>query len=147
MVRPALDAGARLRGKSVDDMTLYASVFQISGETERERAAAEAEVRRQISFYGSTPSYRALLEYHGFDGLGKQLSQLMRQGDLAAMPRLVPDALMDEVAVAAPPGELAGKLRRRYQGLLQRVGLYFPIPDDAPEATWSCFIDDFRAAG
>ncbi len=147
VVRPALHAGAKLRGKTVDDMTLYASIFAVSGETERERTAAEAEVRRQISFYASTPSYRALLEYHGYDGLGKELSLLMRQGDLAAMPALVPDALMDEVAVAASPADLPVKLRRRYQGLLQRVGLYFPIPDDAPEATWKSFVDAFHAAG
>ena len=62
------------------------------------------------------------------------------------MPRLVPDALMDEVAVAARPAELPVKLRRRYRGLLQRVGLYFPIPHEAPEATWKSFVDAFRAA-
>ena len=61
----------------------------VSGETETERSAAEQEVRRQIAFYASTPSYRALLEYHGVDGIGKDLSALMRAGefDRDAAPR------------------------------------------------------------
>ena len=146
VVRPALNEGAALSGKRVDDMVLYASIFAVSGETEAARSEVEAEVRRQISFYGSTPSYRALLDYHGYHGLGKELSALMRQGELAAMARLIPDALLDEVAVAATPGDMPAKLRMRYQGLLQRVGLYFPIPDQAPEATWKAFVEAFHAA-
>jgi probable F420-dependent oxidoreductase len=146
VVRPALDEGARLNGRTVDDLVLNAPVFAVSGETPAEMDAAEQEVRRQIAFYASTPSYRVLLEYHGYDSLGKELSALMRQGDLAAMPKLVPDALLEEVALVASPSELPRKLRQRYEGILQRVSLYFPLPQGAPEAEWQRFVDTFRAA-
>ena len=146
VVLPALEAGARLENRSVSDIELYAPVFAISGETQAERDAVEREVRQQIAFYASTPSYRVLLEHHGYDSLGVELSALMRKGDMAAMPKLVPDALMEEIAVAASPSELPAKLRQRYEGLLHRVSLYFPIPAEAPEAQWRDFVTAFRAA-
>lgn len=146
IVRPALDEGAKLNGRSVDDLELYAPVFAVSGETQAAVDAIEQEVRQQIAFYASTPNYRVLLEHHGYDGLGKQLSDLMRQGDFAAMPTLVPDALLEEVAIVASPSELPTKLRQRYEGVLERVSLYFPIPQGAPEAEWTQFVETFRAA-
>lgn len=144
VVRPAIDEGAKTRGKSVDDICLFAPVFAVIGETEAERVKAEAPVRQQVAFYASTPNYRALLEYHGFDTLGKELSQLMRQGDLAAMTALVPDALLSEVAVSATKAELPGLLRSRYGGLLQRVALYDPVPADAAVEPWAAFTTGFR---
>ena len=146
VVRPALDGGAKTRGAGVDDLALYASVFVVSGDSQAEKDAAEAEVRRQVSFYASTPNYRALLEYHGYESLGKELSDLMRRGELAEMPGRVPDALLAEVAVAAEPEALPAVLKQRYHGLLQRVGLYFPVPKDAPEESWQRFIQAFQAA-
>lgn len=146
VVRPALDAGARSCGRSADDLVLYAPVFAVSGDTPAEMQAAEQEVRRQIAFYASTPSYRVLLEYHGYESLGRELSGLMRRGDVDAMPRLVPDALMEEVAISASPAQLPGKLRQRYAGILHRLSLYFPIPAAAPDAVWRDFVDAFRAA-
>lgn len=146
VVRPAIDEGARTRGKSVDDLALFAPVFAVVGDTEAERRKAEAPVREQVGFYASTPSYRALLEYHGFDDLGKRLSQLMRQGDMDKMPALVPDELLAEVAVSATWAELPGLLRRRYDGLLARVGLYDPIPVGAAMDAWTDFAAGFRQA-
>jgi hypothetical protein len=70
----------------------------------------------------------------------------MRKGDFAAMPRLVPDALLEEVAVVAKPVELPVKLRQRYEGILHRVSLYFPIPEGAPEDEWTQFVSTFRTA-
>ena len=146
VVRPAIDEGARANGRDGSALDLYAPVFTVTGETEAERSASEQEVRRQIAFYASTPSYRALLEYHGVGGVAKELSALMRRGELDAMPRLVPDTLLEEVAIAAPPARIPAALRRRYDGLLGRVSLYFPLPEGAPEAEWRGFVDSFRAA-
>ena len=32
------------------------------------------------------------------------------------------------------------------EGILDRVSLYFPVPEGAPEAKWRGFVDSFRAA-
>ena len=55
-------------------------------------------------------------------------------------------AALNEVAVVAPPAGIPGALRRRYEGLLDRVSLYFPFPDGTPESDGKRFVDSFRAA-
>jgi len=146
VVKPALNEGAKTRGRTADDMILYAPVFAVTGETQAETDKLEQEVRRQIAFYGSTPNYRAVLEYHGLPDLGKELSQMARNGEWDAMTKKVPDSLLESVAVIAKPGDLGPALAKRYRGVLQRVSLYFPIAADDADETWSSFVKSFRAA-
>ncbi|HZD24651.1 MAG TPA: TIGR03617 family F420-dependent LLM class oxidoreductase, partial [Alphaproteobacteria bacterium] len=146
VVLPEIDAGASAAGRVDANLTLFASVFAITGANEAERSRAEREVRQQVAFYASTPNYRVLLEHHGFDALGRELSELMRRGELAAMAAKVPDGLLEEVTVTADFERLGGLLRRRYEGLLDRVSLYAPIPEGAPEARWREFVAAFRVA-
>lgn len=146
VVIPAIDEGAKRRGKRASDVELYSPVFAVTGDTPAEWDRSLAEVRRQISFYGSTPSYRVVLEQHDAGGVARELSALARRGEWAAMPKLVPDALLELIAVVAKPAELAGALRRRYDGVLQRVSLYFPIRAGEPEGAWKAFAAEFRAA-
>ena len=84
--------------------------------------------------------------FSGCGALGDDLNKLMRQGDFEEMGRRVPDDLLEAVAVVAPPGELAAKLRQRYEGVLHRVSIYAPVPEGAPETEWQQFIATFRAA-
>jgi hypothetical protein len=62
------------------------------------------------------------------------------------MPTRIEDSVVEHFAVVAKPSELPAALRRRYDGLLGRVSLYFPIPTGDPDARWQGFVLDFRAA-
>ncbi|MBI3992691.1 MAG: TIGR03617 family F420-dependent LLM class oxidoreductase [Candidatus Lambdaproteobacteria bacterium] len=146
VVRPAIDAGAKTRGKTVKDVALHAPIFTATGETQAEVDEMVEEVRRQFSFYASTPNYRALLEYHGYPELGKELSKHARVGDWGAMAALVPDKLLFEVAVVAKFKELPKAIHERYDGVLDRVSMYFPIKAADPDAPWKGFTKSFRAA-
>ncbi|HMM75606.1 MAG TPA: TIGR03617 family F420-dependent LLM class oxidoreductase [Gammaproteobacteria bacterium] len=136
VVRPAIDEGARTVGRSVADLELYSPVFVITGDTEAERADMERAVRRQIAFYASTPSYAAVLEFHGHADLGKKLGGLLREGRLNEMGQHVPDALLEEIAVFAPPAELGSRLRRRYEGVLDRIALYSMMGGEGSFKAW-----------
>jgi len=146
VVRPALDAGAKTRNLRVGDLTLYSPVFVITGETQGEIDTMTTMVRKQISFYGSTPSYAAVLEYHGYHELGKQLGALMREGRMDDMPGIVPDALLEQVAVMGKPGEIGQLIRQRYAGLLDRVSLYMTMGGDGNFTRWSELISAVHAA-
>ena len=146
IVIPAIDEGAKKRGKKASDLQIYSPVFTVSGETQDDMDKSLAEVRRQISFYGSTPAYRIVLDETGHGGIAKELSALARSGEWAAMPKLIPDALLEQIAVIAKPKDLAAAIRRRYDGVLDRVSLYFPIRASDGEETWKSFVSAFRAA-
>ncbi|HEX6113087.1 MAG TPA: LLM class flavin-dependent oxidoreductase, partial [Geminicoccaceae bacterium] len=146
VVRPAIAEGAGEAGRDPSAVELIAPVLIVSGATEAERAAAEAYARQQIAFYASTPSYRPFLAYHGFDSLGRELSGLARAGRFAEMPALVPDALLDAVAVSAAPAALGAAIRARYAGdLVQRVYPYGRVPPDDQGGRFAALVAGIRA--
>ena len=145
VVHPALAEGVQKRGGSARSLALLASCFVVRGATERERRRAEHEIRRQVAFYASTPSYRAFLEFHGEIDVAKRLSALMREGRFDEMPDLVSDNLLGAVAISEADGDLANSLRARYSGdLVQRVTLYEGVPPDADERRWHSFVQSVR---
>ncbi len=146
VVRPAIDEGARTRGKTVKDIVLVTDCFIVQGSTESERNRAEEGVRRQIALYASTPSYRGFLEFHGYADIGKQLSALMREGRLKEMPGLISDELLTAIAISESDGDLADQIRERYAGgLVQRVLFYESVPAEADEESMREFVGRARA--
>jgi probable F420-dependent oxidoreductase len=86
---------------------------------------AADEVRMQIAFYGSTPTYRPVFEAHGWDGLQERLHGLMALGDFTGMAAAVDDEVLAEFAVLAASWDDAWlQIRSRYGGILDRVGVY-----------------------
>lgn len=146
VVKPAIDEGAKTRGKSVDDLEVQTMVLIASGDTQAEIDKAVEDVRFQISFYGSTPNYRPVLEHMGHGALGKELSQMMRSGQMKDMPKKIPDSIVDQVAVVGKLSEVGKVVRERYEGVLDRVAYYYPIPADQPVAKWKAFTDEVKGA-
>jgi probable F420-dependent oxidoreductase len=147
VLRPAIAEGARAAGRHPAQVDLIASVLIVTGESEVERAVAERYARQQIAFYASTPSYRSFLAWHGFEGLGRELSGLARSGRFADMAAQVPDALLDAVAVSAAPARLGAAIRARYAGdLVQRVYPYAAMPADDPGGRIAALVAGIKAA-
>jgi probable F420-dependent oxidoreductase len=141
VVLPNIRAGATAAGRSPDDCARIASVFVVTGRDEREAAAALAAVKGQIAFYASTPSYRPVLDVHGWD-FGDTLTQMSRRGEWSAMADVIPDEVVHEVAVVAPPDRLGAAIRARYGDRLQRVGYYTSaqLAADLPDETWAAIV-------
>jgi probable F420-dependent oxidoreductase len=138
VLRPAIAAGAERAGRSPGDFQVAGSVFAITRPAERE------PVRQQVSFYASTPSYRAVMAHHGWESTAEALSALAGRGEWAAMPSLINDDMLDTFAVSAPLGDLAAPLRDRYAGLLDRVALYRPFKVDEDQAAWARLAADLK---
>lgn len=146
VARPAIDEGARRQGKSVEDLELYAPVFAITGFNGEEISQREAFVRQQIAMYASTPSYRVMMELHGWLPAAEKLSKMVRLGEWDAISAEISDEMMDTFAVSAPPEKLPALLRERYAGLLDRVSLYYPLPREDPAERWREFVEAFHSA-
>jgi probable F420-dependent oxidoreductase len=122
---PALARHGRL-----DGLEVVGSPFVVTGRTEEELEAASRGVREQIAFYGSTPAYRAVLELHGWAGLGDELHELSLQGRWQDMGTIIDDDVLNTFAVVAEPGAVAAELLRRYGDLMTRMTLYLPYAAD-----------------
>lgn len=126
-VRPAIAEGATEAGRSAKEVMLSCAVFVVTGTTPEEIAQNTQEIKSQIAFYASTPSYHKVLEAHGWLDFGERMNQMTKENKWEEMWKEVPDDILHAFAVVAPPDELPYKVRERYNGLLDRVGYYFPF--------------------
>lgn len=123
VVGPNIAEGAAGAGRSSADVEMVSVVFVVTGSTEAEMDEMRREVKQQIAFYASTPAYRGILDTHGWD-FGDTLTAMSKRGEWGQMADVIPDEVVEEVAVVAPLDELGGAIRARYDGLLDRVGFY-----------------------
>ncbi len=145
VVIPNVERGAQAAGRTRADVALSCAIFVVTGRDAAETAENAVAVRAQIAFYASTPSYRPVMDLHGWGDLAEKLSGLARQGSWGEMGSLIGDDVLREFAVIAPPDELASAVKARYGGLLDRVGYYFAFaPEDAErEMIWRSAADVF----
>ncbi|HVH30214.1 MAG TPA: TIGR03617 family F420-dependent LLM class oxidoreductase [bacterium] len=116
------------RGREKAQRTLGPFEIVVSAITVIEGTPVSAEVaKRTLAFYASTPSYRGVLAHHGWEDLGQRLSVLASRGRWAEMNTLISDDVLHAFAVVASPDEFGSKLRERYRGLADRIGLYEPL--------------------
>jgi probable F420-dependent oxidoreductase len=131
---PTLQTGLDRGGRDRKDFDLVYAPFVVTGTDEKEMAASAAAARERIAFYASTPSYRGVLELHGWGDLQTSLNTLARQGKWQEMGGLIDDGMLAEFAVIAPLGELPAAYANWVGGLADRTSFTPPEGVDA-EAT------------
>jgi probable F420-dependent oxidoreductase len=121
------------RGGSLDGFTLGLSALVVLGADEQSRRVAERAVRGQIAFYASTPSYRAVLDLHGWGDLADQLNGMSRRQAWDEMAAAIDDDVLDAFAVSGDAATVAAALRSRFDGLIGRISFYLPYAADPAE--------------
>ena len=142
--RPALLAGRKAAGHDdLDGFQVSGLPFVVTGADDAGFAAADASVRKQIAFYGSTPAYWPVLEAHGWGELGRELNTLSKRGEWDEMGRRVTDDVLDAFAVVAAPSDVPRQLLARYGDIFTRTGFYAPYP--APDGLWDPIMRQVQA--
>lgn len=113
-------------------------------EDDASRDAARERVRQQVAFYASTPSYRRVLEHHGWGEVQDELGELARQGRWADLAATLPDEVVDAVGVTGTAAEVGAELRRRYEGVADVVAPYLFV-EDATRDVWAELLHAFRS--
>jgi alkanesulfonate monooxygenase SsuD/methylene tetrahydromethanopterin reductase-like flavin-dependent oxidoreductase (luciferase family) len=123
IVLPSVQTGLDKADRPRSAVRLTCPVFIVTGRTADEFQAAKHEAKTRIAFYGSTPSYLAVMELHGWGEVAARLSKLAREGEWAAMADQISDEMLAEFAVIAEPDEVFAALRERYNGVVDRICL------------------------
>jgi probable F420-dependent oxidoreductase len=141
-VKPAIAEGAQEANRPAGGVELATSVFVVPGGADAE--GQRESVRAQISFYASTPTYRTVLEAHGWEPVGERLGALAREKKWREMPALVTDEMLGAFVVEAAPEELGPALVERYSGLVDRVSLYLPLVPGERDDFWRKVVGSVR---
>ncbi|MBI5671303.1 MAG: TIGR03617 family F420-dependent LLM class oxidoreductase [Chloroflexi bacterium] len=132
LIIPNIEIGAHKALRTRQDVKLTCAIFVVTGRNAEETQNNAIMAKSQIAFYASTPSYAGVMEMHGWGDLAQRLNAMSREGRWAEMWQEISDDMLNEFAVVAPPNDLPHKVKERYEGLLDRVGFYFPfVPDEA----------------
>ncbi len=145
---PALQRGrakggaATGSGWDLGDFTVCGPSFVTVGRTEGEMAAAIKGTKKQIAFYASTPSYRGVLEVHGWGEVQPELTRMSKQGDWDQMGELIDDDMLHTFSVVGTPKEVGAGLRAKLGDVAQRVNCYATY--DVDPAIWGPVRDALR---
>ena len=128
VILPAIEEGAKKTNRKREDASVSVTAFIATSPEEMNFA------RAQVAFYASTPSYRPVMDLHGWGGVAETLSAHAAKGEWAEMPMLITDEMLSEFCLVTEEAKLADDLKKRYEGIADRLTLYSPfVPGEKDE--------------
>ena len=139
VIIPAIEQGAAKASRTRNEVTMSVTAFVATTPEEMNFA------RAQLSFYASTPSYRSVMDLHGWAGVAEKLSAHAARGEWAEMPALITDEILNEFCLITDEGRLPEELKKRYEGLADRLTLYAPfVPEE--KSRWGRLAAHFHTS-
>ena len=137
---PRIKEGASKAGRDYREVSLSTAAFVATGQDNEAVEKAKEKVRSQIAFYSSTRNYFPVLEMHGWGDTARSLQKKSIAGDWEEMSREISDEMLDEFAIIATYPELAEKIQKKYDGVVDRLSLYDCLPAPGKEKEWRPII-------
>jgi len=134
---PAIEEGAKRTNRNREDISVSVTAFVATSPEEMNFA------RAQIAFYASTPSYRPVMDLHGWTSVAETLSKHAAKGEWAEMPMLITDEMLSEFCLVTEEDKLANELKKRYEGIADRVTLYTPFVAGEKDEWWKGLAKSF----
>jgi probable F420-dependent oxidoreductase len=138
IILPAIEEGAKKERRTREDVAVSVTAFVATSSEEMSLA------RAQVSFYASTPSYRPVMNLHGWGDVAEKLSAHAARGEWAEMPMLISDEILHEFCLVTEEKNLATQLRKRYQGMADRLTIYTAFVPGERDAWWRSLAADFH---
>jgi probable F420-dependent oxidoreductase len=135
---PAIEEGAKKTNRKREDIAVSITAFIATTPEEMNFA------RAQVSFYASTPSYRPVMDLHGWSGVAETLSAHAAKGEWAEMPMLITDEMLSEFCLVTEEEKLADELKKRYEGIVDRITLYTPFVPGEKDEWWKKLTGEFN---
>ncbi len=115
---PAVREGAAKAGRPLDRFQTCMKPLIATAATEAELVPKIRDVRARISFYCSTPQYRAAFDHLGLGDLADKLKLLSRAQKWEEMPQHIDDDVLHQFVTIGTYDTIAKKLLDRFGGLI-----------------------------
>jgi probable F420-dependent oxidoreductase len=143
---PAIEEGLTKEGRTRKDIAVSVTAFVTTSPEE------ESFARMQIAFYASTPSYHAVMDFHGWSETAQKLSGFAAKGEWAEMPMLITDEMLNEFCLVTTQENLVNDLKKRYDGpstgsgqrIADRLTLYTPFVPKEKDDWWRALTGAFN---
>ena len=138
VILPALEEGTGKTNRKREDVSVSITAFVATTPEEMNFA------RAQVSFYASTPSYRPVMDLHGWASVAEKLSAHAAKGEWAEMPMLITDEMLSEFCLVTEENRLADDLKKRYDGIADRLTVYTPFVPGEKDEWWKALARNFN---
>jgi probable F420-dependent oxidoreductase len=138
VILPAIEEGAKKEGRKREDVSVSVTAFIATNSEEMNFA------RAQIAFYASTPSYRSVMNLHGWGEVAEKLSAHAARGEWTEMPMLITDEMLSEFCLLTEADQLANELKKRYDGIADRLALYIAFMPGERDKWWKELAEQFQ---
>jgi probable F420-dependent oxidoreductase len=128
---PAVRAGAAKAGRSLGTFQTCMKPLVAAAATEAELVPKVRDVRARISFYASTPQYRAAFDHLGLGDLADRLKLLSRAQRWEEMPQHISDEMLETFVTIGTYDTIARKLCDRYAGCVTDCEFSIAVKSDA----------------
>jgi probable F420-dependent oxidoreductase len=135
VVIPAIAEGAERAGRMQSDVDLIGAPFLALAKNEEGVEAAKADIKQHVAFYGSTPTYHSVFEFHDWMDRAAKLHALSREGKWKEMPHEISDEMLDEWAIVATADDFAATVKERCSGVFSTILLDLP-PELRSDDDW-----------
>jgi len=139
---PALRAAEAVAGRPAGACRLVPYVMT---SINRDRAQAVQDAKQQIGFYFTVKVYHTILHHHGLPEVAAACRAALPTFDVPAMAAAIPDALVDEIAIAGTPDEARDRLAQ-WHDLCDEVLFYSPsigVPSERVRDNNDAILDLF----
>jgi len=135
---PAIEEGAAKTNRTRANVAISLTAFVATTPEEANQA------RMQIAFYASTPSYKRVMNLYGWGDTADTLRAHVAKGEWAEMPMLITDEMLEEfVTYADSPADLPAALKKRYEGIVDRITIYTPFVPGEKDDFWREMVRAF----
>ena len=139
VILPAIEEGAAKEGRKRKDVAISVTAFVATTPEDMNFA------RAQIAFYASTPSYRPVMDLHGWGSVAEKLSAHAAKGEWMEMPILITDEMLGEFCLVTEEEGLAEALKKRYDGIADRLTLYTAFTPGEKDDWWRRLAREFSS--
>ncbi|MDD7968855.1 TIGR03617 family F420-dependent LLM class oxidoreductase [Actinomycetospora lemnae] len=143
---PAVRRGAARGGRPLDGFRVAMKPLVASARTESELVPKVRDARARISFYASTPGYRAAFEHLGLGDLANEAKELSKAQRWEDLPAMIDDETLHRFAVIGTYDEIGERLLERYRDVVTDVEFSVAVRDDADRATLRDLAATIQAA-
>lgn len=138
VILAGIEEGIQKENRKRKDISLSVTAFVATSPEE------QAFARMQIAFYASTPSYKPVMDLHGWGETAEKLSGFAAKGEWAEMPMLITDEMLSEFCLITTQENLASDLKKKYHGIADRLTLYTPFAPGEKDEWWKELAKNFN---
>ena len=144
---PAVRAGAKKAGRSLDNFSVSMKPLVASAPNEEELQPKIRDARARIAFYASTPAYVAAFEHLGLQELADKAKYLSRAQDWEALPKLISDEILDKFAVIGTYDRIGKKLVERFGKVVTNSEFSIAVRNDAEREALADLVKAVHSSG